>query len=554
MKKLKTLTLNGVTYALDTPDVEELTDIREGFDGKTYDTAGQAVRAQVGSIEKRFEPSRNLIDPERIIAGKYDNGGVIASNTSYRMTELIPVKPSTAYVFSWVYSSNFYATSAYAKCRFVSYYDSQKTYLSKETAEVNTFTTPEKAAYVRITMYDYGFAKGEFPMLIPSTNATYLNRHRYSFDLNCEVSGEKIKDRSLGVEKLSKDVITCGKNLFDKSAAVSGILGYGAFEIQEGNYMTSNYIPVRAGQAYTCSPAVLRYKLFDSYKDQLIMEQPDAAKTIIPEQDGFLRVSVRNANFETFQIEKGETATAYEPFMRVLSPDIHVTGIAAAYDYKNMLTGKKWYACGDSFTADGYGTSDQPKFEEGLYTGKNKVYPFYIGRRCGIDVTNLAVGGQTMAKVEGRGNCFSEDIYQSIGADADYITIRLGINDDNQNVPIGTIDDSDNTTFYGAWNVVMEHLITNHPFAHIGIIISNGMDLEYAEAVKAIAVKWGIPYLDFATGEQVPLMHRTCRTDVTGVARTARHNAFIISSSNTHPNADAHEYESYCIESWLMRL
>lgn len=51
MKKLKTLTLNGVTYALDTPDVEELTDIRTGFDGKEYDTAGEAVRVQASELK-----------------------------------------------------------------------------------------------------------------------------------------------------------------------------------------------------------------------------------------------------------------------------------------------------------------------------------------------------------------------------------------------------------------------------------------------------------------------------------------------------------------------
>lgn len=237
-----------------------------------------------------------------------------------------------------------------------------------------------------------------------------------------------------------------------------------------------------------------------------------------------------------------------------LAENIHTSGSGGLYEYRNMLTGKKWYACGDSFTADGYGTNDQPKFEEGLHAGKNKVYPFYIGRRCGINVTNLAAGGQTMAAVEGMTNCFSKDIYKNVGADANYITIRLGINDNNKGVPVGTIDDTTNATFYGAWNVVMEYLITNHPFAHIGIIVPNGAGSAYVEAVKAIAVKWGIPYLDFATGEQTPLLHRTQRNNVCSTARNLRHNAFIVGDGNTHPNADAHEYESYCIESWLMTL
>jgi hypothetical protein len=225
------------------------------------------------------------------------------------------------------------------------------------------------------------------------------------------------------------------------------------------------------------------------------------------------------------------------------------------YEYKNMLTGKKWYACGDSFTADGYGTSDQPKFTDGLYVGKNKVYPFFIGRRCGIDVTNLAVGGQMMTYKEGVSNtCFSETVYNTIPSDANYITICLGINDANQSADIGTINDATNATFYGAWNKVMEYLITNHPLAHIGIIVTNGTTIDYANAIKEVAIKWGVPYLDLATGDQVPLVIRSNRTNVTSVARNIRHNTFRVSETNTHPNADAHEYQSYCIENWLMSL
>ncbi len=536
----------------------ELTDIRVGYDGYTHANAGEAVRSQVGSIEGRFEPSRNLINPDRLVIGKYDNGGVVGNGENYAMTEFIPVKPSTPYWFSFTCTQNYTATATSNRLRFVSYYDSNKTYLSKESAETRAFTTPENASYVRLTVYKNGLSTDRVAMLFEgTTNATQIGSHPYCREHAVPINGAKIKDGTVGIEKLSEEIIATGKNLFDKTVAVVGYLIEVPDEIVESaSYVTSGYIPVKAGKSYTISPKSRMYALYDTQKDNIKLENTDAQVTVTPDNDGFIRVSFYYSDLNTAQIEEGTEATAYEPFTRVLSPDIHLTEehSTTLYDYKNMLTGKKWYACGDSFTDDGYSTSDQPKFEGGLYAGENKVYPFYIGRRCGIDVTNLAVGGQTMAKVEGRENCFSENIYQNIGADANYITIRLGINDDNQNVPIGTIDDADNTTFYGAWNVVMEYLITNHPFAHIGIIVPNGAGIEYVEAVKAIAVKWGVPYLDFATGEQVPLMHRTCRFNVTSVARNLRHNAFIVGDGNTHPNAAAHEYESYCIENWLMSL
>ena len=225
------------------------------------------------------------------------------------------------------------------------------------------------------------------------------------------------------------------------------------------------------------------------------------------------------------------------------------------YDYKNMLTGKKWVACGDSFTENGYTAEDgEHKFTEGLYAGKNMVYPFFIGRRCGIDVTNYAAGGMTLAHVEGYNNCFATSKYTTIPADTDYITLYFGINDNHQSVPIGTSDDTDNTTFCGAWNIVLEYLITNHPLAHIGIIVSNGTSSAFVEATKQMAIKWGIPYLDLATGQQVPLLLRTNRTDVCTTAKNLRLQTFRVSDTNSHPNNACHEYESYCIENWLMSL
>lgn len=224
---------------------------------------------------------------------------------------------------------------------------------------------------------------------------------------------------------------------------------------------------------------------------------------------------------------------------------------------KNVLTNKKWVACGDSFTEG----VDGEKFADGVFVGKNKVYPFFIGERNNMVIVNEAVSGSSMTYISERHNswengCFSANRYKNIPSDADYITLYFGINDDNYSAPIGTIDDTKNTTFYGAWNIVLEHLITNHPFAKIGIIITNGSSKKYTDAERAISRKWGIPYLDMeADYQHVPLMQRvTERTEVCQKALELRKKAFAVSDSNTHPNAKAHEYESTFIENWLRTL
>ena len=155
-------------------------------------------------------------------------------------------------------------------------------------------------------------------------------------------------------------------------------------------------------------------------------------------------------------------------------------------------------------------------------------------------------------------NAFSNRL-QNIPLDADYITIKIGINDgaDHKNFPLGVIDDLDNTTFYGAWNVVFDYLTSNFPFAKIGVIVSNGLDsIEYATATIEACKRWGIPYINLATDETLPLMLRSLRTDVTSTAKARRNEAFAVAwgAGNNHPNEKAHEFESYIIENWLKSI
>lgn len=221
----------------------------------------------------------------------------------------------------------------------------------------------------------------------------------------------------------------------------------------------------------------------------------------------------------------------------------------------DVLKGKVWYACGDSFTEGDYtGYTGVYRFTDQPYMGKKMVYPFFIGRRTGCVVKNLASSGSTLAAVSGSTNTFI-NIYQNIGADADYITIKYGINDGHQGVPIGTIDSTDPSTFYGAWNVVMSWIINNRPNAKIGIIVSNGLDNNsYADATIAIAKKYGVPYLNEWNGEQVPVLIRSGRTDVDPDILQLRTDTWKVSNSNWHPNKECHKYESTFVEAFLKAL
>lgn len=236
--------------------------------------------------------------------------------------------------------------------------------------------------------------------------------------------------------------------------------------------------------------------------------------------------------------------------------------------FGNLLYNKKWCACGDSFTIGDYSGSDAEVseyiYQDGKYKGKQKTYPYIIGLRNNMEVVNLAVGGMTMCNIDGnRANSFSNNTYKNIPLDSDYITLKFGINDGNFKSPIGSIDDEETSTFYGAWNTVIKWIFDNRPYSKIGIIVSSGLGnyktgkggKEISDATINIAKKWGIPILDEVNDVTVPLLHRTDRMGVSDYVKSELIKRYAVKPyTNTHPNVKAHEFESTFVEDFLRKL
>lgn len=245
----------------------------------------------------------------------------------------------------------------------------------------------------------------------------------------------------------------------------------------------------------------------------------------------------------------------------------------ASAEFSNVLYKKKWAVCGDSFSYGMWaGISDQTArtlMHGGKFDGKNRVYGNIIGNRNDMDVVMLASNGQTMATPSDGTftNCFSKDVYNNIPNDVDYITLYFGINDahhngigsdgedESGNIPLGDITDTTTSTFCGAYNVVLDYLIRNYPFAHIGIIVTNGLSVtDYRDKTIAIANKYGIPYIDLNGDRFTPCMLRSCNTSIAESIRNAKNESYRCTSTNLHPNPEAHEYESTFIENFLRSL
>ena len=365
-----------------------------------------------------------------------------------------------------------------------------------------------------------------------------------------------------------------GDNLIDPSASENGVIiskSNGTLETN-ASYNTTDYIPIKAGQSIIFGFNVRRFLAYNANKTPITSTYQSnenfAGYVYTASVDGYVRASYSVSYSPTITNATGGFLMALYgtelpekpiPFRHQAEEGVYLSKAMEGQVIGllgNALYGKKWYACGDSFTeGDFTGLTDGYKFTDEPYYNKNKVYPYFIGRRCGVNVVNLGKCGMTMTEIDGRTNDFCTEKYQEIGEDADYITLKFGINDGNYNAPVGTIDDTVTTTFYGAWNAVLTWLITNRPNAKIGIIVTNGLSGNtLADATIAIAKKYGIPYLNEWNGEQVPTLIRSGRAELDPAIKNLIDEKFRVTETNKHPNVACHEYESTIVEAWLKTL
>lgn len=131
-----------------------------------------------------------------------------------------------------------------------------------------------------------------------------------------------------------------GKNLFDIDSAVDGFIAGNGSTIAspDANNMTSDFIPVVAGQTYTytCTPTSTASPwtgyAFYSAKDMStvvgtrVVVNALSATFTVPNGANYLRIGSRNLKNGNAQVEKGSVATEWEPYENICP----ITGWTAA--------------------------------------------------------------------------------------------------------------------------------------------------------------------------------------------------------------------------------
>lgn len=348
--------------------------------------------------------------------------------------------------------------------------------------------------------------------------------------------------------------------LVDKTAEYNTTKGYlekgTGKATDEANSILTDFIPAIAGDCFkvtcraqynTCgcafyntSKGCIGTTLYNADKSKYTA---DNEIVIAPTNTAFVRFCSYMAPLKVLR---------YEP-LNLRHSDYRLYNFIEELQRSNVLYGKKYVACGDSFTHGGFAEKTDETWDNTLNTFK--TYPWHIAKRNSMTLVNEAQSGSDFTNISGASNPFSVDRYLAVPADADYITLMFGLNETGlTESQIGTKTDTTNETLWGAYNIVFTHFLTNMPFAKIGVIIADAwMPNTYAAAVREICTYWGIPYLDLK-GDNIPMGIGGKHSDTNVTAKNLRNAAFQVSSSDSHPNPKAHAYRSTIIENFLRSL
>lgn len=228
----------------------------------------------------------------------------------------------------------------------------------------------------------------------------------------------------------------------------------------------------------------------------------------------------------------------------------------------NILFGKTLCAAGDSIT---FGADmDQEGFMENfgitfyqwnsssfqqVTENARMSYGFQIAERNNMVFYNQGISGSTVQAISGKNGFSAENgRYTKLPDNIDYLVLFFGWNDAAYGT-LGTIEDNDNQSFYGAYNVVLPYLIDKYPYTKICLVVPFGTTEGHRNAVRLLANKWGVACFDFY-GAGTPLYYG--KEDSVGVdASIVTANRAKFQANGAHPNHYGHKQLSDMLEGFL---
>lgn len=230
--------------------------------------------------------------------------------------------------------------------------------------------------------------------------------------------------------------------------------------------------------------------------------------------------------------------------------------------------GKKIGAIGDSIT---WGFTPRNDPNGGTTGAQLSSWLVLAAQKLGMTAFNYGISGSTLgANSAGANDPFSRR-YQNMANDLDVICVMGGTNDVRKGVPIGTMSDRVDTTYYGALHVICQGLIDKY-YVNQGtelgkskqIILMTPIKLQvvggtaldtaiepYVQAVKDVGAYYSIPVLDMYNLSGItPHISQTIQGTETGYTKT--YNVYI--TDGTHPTQQGHEKMAAAFSGFLKTL
>jgi lysophospholipase L1-like esterase len=262
---------------------------------------------------------------------------------------------------------------------------------------------------------------------------------------------------------------------------------------------------------------------------------------------GYIRVSFAKSGDAEFTAQ--ELANIK---VKVTTDTLQVIDTELKKKNSNKWFGKLYCAIGDSIT---YGFI--PRNYTG-YPGQLDSYAKLTAENLNMTFINYGVSGASVAKVGDR-SCISEN-YTSMDNDADLITVTGGTNDIRNGVELGTMADRTNTTFYGAWHVLLGGLYKKYfidqgttsgkkktvvVITPIKLLQSSASEqggtgvlkdmTAWVNAIKEVAAYYSFPVLDMYNESGInPHLNQTIQGTEEGY--TGYYNPYI--TDGTHPTQE----------------
>lgn len=300
-----------------------------------------ATKADTTIGKNLFNPNDSGVLTDYIVS---TTTGLPVSTAGFTLSGYMLVSPSTAYTVS--------------SGRQMAWYTASQVFISGVASAggaVTTVTSPINAAFLRASVSAASLATYQVelgssstayepyevqltnPLAEGAVTTTKLAASSVTADklATNAVTTTKINNRAVSTDKLASAAVSAdktnfmqiGKNKFNKNAVTAGYYCTPAGALAaSASYDVSDYIPVIVGTAYVCNGSGMRFTCYFDANYNVVAGGSNTNITTFTPPSGavYIRITIAHSNLNTFQLEIGATATAYESYKYRLADPANV--------------------------------------------------------------------------------------------------------------------------------------------------------------------------------------------------------------------------------------